>query len=466
MAQKRTSVTSSDENLALPQLLIALGALVGIIAVIWLTIVFLSDKEGNKLLQAIIAIIVGSGGVWALFWAANQLISAFPYSIRETIRPYVFVGPAILMLGIFLVYPALNTFWISLTSDIVNIDKTFSDAETKGVPEEFASQDEIIKSMGDKSKRIKFGSYLINSGAFELASVNFLDKDGKPDGSALVYTNNGKIRVREKNPDTGLSEWVMKPAVVLSGFGSQNYSWAFSEPDVLTAYKNNLIWLIVGTSVSVAMGLLIATLVDRIKHEALAKTFVFLPLAISFVGASVIWKFIYAWKPAGKAQIGVFNAIYTFFCRDCGPQSWLRIEDFSINTLFLVLIMIWLQTGFCMVILSGALKGVPGDLLEAARIDGANELEVFFQIIVPVIMGSIITVSTTVFIGILKVFDIVSVMTGGQNKTEVIANRMIKEMLNFQNSGHGAALAVILLIIVIPIMVVNIRNLRTQGINQ
>ena len=464
MAQKRTSVTSSDENLALPQLLIALGALVGIIAVIWLTIVFLSDKEGNKLLQAIIAIIVGSGGVWALFWAANQLISAFPYSIRETIRPYVFVGPAILMLGIFLIYPALTTFWLSLTSDIVNTDKRFSDAETKGVPAEFASQDEIIKSMGEKSTRIKFGSYLINSGAFELASVNFLDKEGKPNGSALVYTNNGKIRTRVKNPETGVSEWQMLPGVVLSGFGLQNYGWAFTEPDVISAYKNNIIWLLVGTSFSVAMGLLIATLVDRIKHEALAKTFVFLPLAISFVGASVIWKFIYTWKPAGKEQIGLLNGVWTFFGGQ--PQSWLRMEDFSLNTLFLIVIMIWLQTGFCMVILSGALKGVPGDLLEAARIDGANELEVFFQIIVPVISGSIITVSTTVFIGILKVFDIVAVMTGGQNKTQVIANRMIQEMLTFSNSGHGAALAVILVIIVLPIMFVNIRNLRTQGINQ
>ncbi|MAT97631.1 MAG: ABC transporter [Anaerolineaceae bacterium] len=228
------------------------------------------------------------------------------------------------------------------------------------------------------------------------------------------------------------------------------------------AFRNNLLWLIIGTGGSVAIGLVFASLVDRVKREALAKSFIFLPLAISFVGASVIWKFVYAWQPGDRAQIGLLNALVTNLGFE--PVPWL-IET-SFNTYALIAIMIWLQTGFAMVVLSAALKGVPGEVIEAARMDGASELQLFFRVIIPMIQGAIITVATTIFIAILKVFDIVYVMTSGKFETEVIANRMFVEMFNFRNFGRASSLAVILLIVVVPIMVVNIRNLRRQGINQ
>jgi alpha-glucoside transport system permease protein len=212
------------------------------------------------------------------------------------------------------------------------------------------------------------------------------------------------------------------------------------------------------------MGLVCAALFDRIKREALAKVFIFLPLAISMVGAAVIWRFMYAWQPAGEDQIGLVNAIV----QGVGgtPRVWMQVSDPPVNTLALIVIMIWLQTGFAMVILSAALKGFPSEVLEAARIDGAGERQVFFRVVVPMIRGTIIAVATTISIAILKVFDIVYVMTGGRFETEVIANRMFAEMFTYQNFGRAAAIATILFIAVVPIMIINIRNLRHQGIGR
>ena len=178
------------------------------------------------------------------------------------------------------------------------------------------------------------------------------------------------------------------------------------------------------------------------------------------VGAAVIWRFMYYWRPSGQTQIGLLNAIKTGFGGE--PTAWVQTPP--LNTMALIVIMIWLQTGFAMVILSAALKGVPNEIVEAAQIDGANEFQLFFRVIVPSIRGSIITVSTTIFIAILKVFDIVFVMTGGRFDTEVVANRMFTEMFKFRNYGRSSSLAVILLVVTIPIMVINIRNLRRQGI--
>jgi alpha-glucoside transport system permease protein len=239
-----------------------------------------------------------------------------------------------------------------------------------------------------------------------------------------------------------------------------NYRFAFTDPDMLIAFRNNIVWLVIGTSGSVLIGLLFAALVDRVKREAFAKTFVFLPLAISMVGAAVIWRFVYAWQPPGEPQFGLLNAVWTGLGNE--PVAFLQLVPH--NTLALIVIMIWLQTGFAMVVLSAALKGVPAELIEAARIDGANELQAFLRVVVPSIRGSIITVATTIFIAILKVFDIVFVTTGGRFDTEVIANRMFNEMFKFRAYGRASALAVILLIVVVPIMVLNIRNLRRQGI--
>jgi alpha-glucoside transport system permease protein len=235
---------------------------------------------------------------------------------------------------------------------------------------------------------------------------------------------------------------------------------ALLSPQYLGLIQNNLTWLIVGTGGSVLIGLLIAGLVDRVKREALAKTFIFLPLAISFVGASVIWRFMYEWKPGGQPQIGLLNAVVTSV--GAGPIRW--VQDQPLNTYALILIFVWLQTGFAMVVLSAAIKGVSIEVIEAARLDGASERQIFTRVIVPIIKGSIITVATTIAIVVLKIFDIIYVMTGGRDGTNVIANRMFQEFYEFFNDGRAAALGTVLFIAVLPVMFVNVRNLRKQGI--
>jgi alpha-glucoside transport system permease protein len=227
----------------------------------------------------------------------------------------------------------------------------------------------------------------------------------------------------------------------------------------LAIFRNNVIWLIVATGGSVFIGLVIAGLVDRVRREALAKTFIFLPLAISLVGASVIWRFVYAWRPEGQAQYGLFNAAWT----GLGQEPIDLLQTQGINTFALIVIMIWLQTGFAMVVLSAAIKGVSTEVIEAARMDGANERQLFFRVIVPIIKGSIVTVSTTIAITVLKVFDIVYVMPVGSD-ADVVATRMFAEMFTFFNDGRAAALACVLFLAVLPIMFVNVRNLRRQGI--
>jgi alpha-glucoside transport system permease protein len=391
-----------------------------------------------KLMITAVALLVGVAGVWVLFWVANDLIGQLPARWRESIRPLVFVGPAILLLGVYLIYPVINTTYTSLTEDVLNVPPV--------VPGQFWASDTIAADMVSGSN-ITFVSYLINLDQFEIARVRFDDQ------SMLLIIRSQTVTNRDG---------VAGRAFTATPFGLRNYRFAFTSPEMQIAFRNNLLWLIFGTSGSVIIGLVFASLVDRIKREALAKTFIFLPLAISFVGASVIWKFVYAWQPAGRNQVGLLNAIVTQLGFD--PIPWIIQTPF--NTYALIVIMVWLQTGFAMVILSAALKGVPGEILEASRIDGANEFQIFFGIIIPMIRGSIITVATTIFIAILKVFDIVYVMTSGKFETEVIANRMFVEMFTFRNFGRASSLAVILLMVVIPIMVINIRNLRKQGINQ
>ena len=235
---------------------------------------------------------------------------------------------------------------------------------------------------------------------------------------------------------------------------------ALLTPAYLELVRNNVIWPIVGTGGSVLLGLLIAGLVDRVRREALAKTFIFLPLAISFIGASVIWRFMYEWKPENQPQIGLVNAVYTAVGGE--PVRWVQTEP--INTFALILIFVWLQTGFAMVVLSAAIKGVSVEVIEAARLDGASERQIFTGVIVPIIKGSIITVTTTIAIVVLKIFDIIYVMTGGRNGTDTIANRMFVEFYEFFNDGRAAALATVLFIAVLPVMFINVRNLRRQGI--
>lgn len=240
--------------------------------------------------------------------------------------------------------------------------------------------------------------------------------------------------------------------------GLENYVFAFTDPEMLISFRNNLLWIVLGTGFSVLFGLLIAVLADRTRMEVAYKALIFLPMAISFVGASVIWRFVYAFQPAGRDQIGLLNALWTSVGGD--PVAWLTLRPW--NNLALIAILIWLQTGFAMVLLSAAVKGVPNELLEAARIDGANEFQVFLRVIVPFIRGTIITVTTTIVIMTLKIFDIVFVMTNGNLGTEVIASRMYKEMFRFRDFGRGSAIAIVLLVAVLPVMWYNLSRFREE----
>jgi alpha-glucoside transport system permease protein len=243
--------------------------------------------------------------------------------------------------------------------------------------------------------------------------------------------------------------------------GFQNYVAIFSERLLQEAIRNNVMWIVFGSTFSVAVGLLVATLADRSKFERVAKSLIFLPMAISFVGASVIWNFMYNVRPVDQPQIGLLNAIIVAlggqpfaFDKAVALQPW--------NNLFLIVIVIWLQAGFAMVLFSAALKGIPEEIQEAARVDGATEVQVFFRIMIPYIMGTIITVWTTVVIFTLKIFDVVWVMTGGQFGTHVIATQFYRQSFTARNSGYGSAIAIILLIAVVPVMIYNLRQFRQQ----
>ena len=322
----------------------------------------------DLILKALLAIFLGSFGVIGIFYALNILVEKLvPRKNRIKVLPWIYVGPAMLLLTAYLVIPAIRTFYLSFFGN---------------------SSDQFV--------------------------------------------------------------------------GLKNYIFVLTAPDTLITFRNNLLWLVLVTGISVGLGLIIAVLIDRVKYESVAKSLIFLPMAISFVGASVIWRFIYAYRPEGAEQIGLLNAIVTGLGFE--PVGWL--VNPAINNFALIAIMIWLQTGFCMVLLSSAVKGVPDDVLEAARVDGANEIQIFRRIIVPMIMPTVLVVSTTVIVLVLKVFDIVFVMTGGNLGTDVIASRMIREMFNFRNYGRGSAIAVILLIAVIPVMVANIRRFRQQELNR
>ena len=318
------------------------------------------DQVIAKLILLVIALGVGVGGIWLLFLGVGGLVGTLRPVWRDRILPWVFVGPALVLLATYLLYPGVATF---------------------------------------------ARSFFDNKGAFTL------------DNYALMTT-----------------------------------------PDMIEILRNNVIWLIAAAGGSVILGLLIAALFDRIRREALAKTLVFLPLAISLIGASVIWGFMYAWEPAGQPQIGLLNAAIVA----AGGQAIPFFTTSPLNIMAEIVIMIWLQTGFAMVVLSAAIKGVSTEIIEAARLDGANERQLFLQVIVPSIRGSIVTVTTTIAIVTLKIFDIIYVTTGGRFGDDVVANRMFHEMFQFFNDGHAAALATLLFVAVLPVMYLNMRNFRRQ----
>lgn len=225
----------------------------------------------------------------------------------------------------------------------------------------------------------------------------------------------------------------------------------------VSSYGNTIKWILVMVTGTVVIGLLFAVLADRVKYESLAKSIIFMPMAISFVGAGVIWKFIYNYG-TGQTQIGLLNAIIT----SLGGEPVPFLSTIPLNTFMLIIVGIWMWTGFCMTILSSALKAIPEELLEAARIDGANEFQIFFNIMIPIIKPTITVVITTMVINVLKLFDIVYVMTGGNFNTEVMATRMYNELYKRYQTGRGTAIAVILVIAILPFMYMNIKRFMEQ----
>jgi alpha-glucoside transport system permease protein len=318
------------------------------------------DQLIAKLILMVIALGVGVGGIWLLFLGVGGLVGRLRPVWRDRILPWVFVGPALILLATYLLYPGVATF-----------ARSFFDSK----------------------------------GAFTL----------------------------------------------------DNYA-VMTSSDFLEILRNNVIWLIVAAGGSVILGLVIAGLFDRVRREALAKTLVFLPLAISLIGASVIWGFMYAWEPAGQPQIGLLNAAVVA----AGGQAIPFFTTNPLNIMAEIVIMIWLETGFAMVVLSAAIKGVSTEVIEAARLDGANERQLFLRVIVPSIRGSIVTVTTTIAIVTLKIFDIIYVTTGGRFGDDVVANRMFHEMFQFFNDGRASALATLLFLAVLPVMYINLRNFRRQ----
>lgn len=440
---------------------IAVAGLFSVLLVIWVALAFVKDTEAperflislydlvgldaaadairerglpalwGKLVIALVALVVGIVGIWAIFIVLNRIVDEFSTKWRARLRPYVFVAPAMLLLTLFLVIPVFNTIYTSLSEDIIRF--------TDEVPEELSGQSDVIPIIAEGESGAEYKNGLISIGTFEVATVSIISsKSDEPIGTALIVRTGDTIRT----------------------FGFSNYKWAVTDPAMHVAFRNNILWLLFGVSGAVIIGLVVAQLMDKLRRESLAKTFIFLPMAISFVGAAVIWRFVYWWRPPGSEQIGLLNAFWTWLGNE--PVAWM--QTIPVNTFAMIVIMIWLQTGFAMVILSASIKAVPTEIIEAARIDGANEFRLFFKIIIPSISPSIVTVSTTIFIAVLKVFDIVFVMTGGKFETEVIANRMFAEMFKFRNFGRASSLAVILFVVVIPIIIINVKNLRRQGI--
>jgi alpha-glucoside transport system permease protein len=316
-----------------------------------------------RLITAIIVIVGVPASVIGYVFVIEQLLKLIPSRRQDSIRPWLWLLPALLFLFVFLVYPTINT---------------------------------IVLSFMDK------------------ASKNFV--------------------------------------------GLNNFNYFITSPDTLISLRNNIIWLVLLTFFAVGAGLIIAILVDRVRFESVAKSVIFVPLAISFVGASIIWRFVYDYQPPGASQTGLLNAGVTAAGFD--PIAW--IQTAPINTVALIIVAAWTWTGFCMVILSAALKGISVELLEAARVDGANELQVFRGITFPLLLPTIAVVSTTMVITALKAFDIVYVMTSGNYDTNVIANQMYKELFTNNQPGRASAIAVVLLLLIIPVMAINIRRFRQQ----
>lgn len=359
----------------LPKVLIGL---VGLALVVWLVanlfLAFAYYPEwfaDSKILIGILALIAGVGGAYGFFYCLNMFVEGLPGRLSRGLMPYAFLLPGLLLIGVMLLFPAVQT-----------INYSFANADA--------------------------------------------------------------------------TEYV----------GLQNYQDVFGDPDFRSAIFNNVLWLLIVPAVTVFFGVVIATLADKLSTtgEKIAKSVIFLPMAISFVGASTIWLLVYQYDPPSEPATGLLNWVWRGLGGD--PQSWLQISDGRLNSILMMVILIWLQVGFSMILLSSAIKGVPEDTLEAARIDGASEFQIFSKVVIPQIKGTIITVFITVVIMVLKVFDIVYVLTDGRDKTQVIANLFFTELFRNSQSGRASAIVVVLLIAVTPVLIYQVRHFRREELGK
>jgi len=323
-------------------------------------------------LVAIEAIVVGIATTMLVFWLGNKIVEALPSKIRKVLQPWVFIGPVVLLISLFLIYPTLQSIRLS-----------------------------------------------------------FLEE--KIDGSTT---------------------WV----------GLQNYKDIFGDANFRTMLVNNLMWIAIVPIIVVSLGLAIAQFANNVgpKREKFFKSAIFMPMAISFVSAATIWRLIYSYIPEGQSQTGLLNAIWTAFGGT--PQTWLQIEGFKLNNIFLMIIFIWLNVGFAMVLMSAAIKAMPEDTIEAARMDGTNSRQLFFRIILPQIWGTALSVFITVLIGSMKIFDIVLAMTGGNYNTNVLAQNFYNEYFVYGNTGKAMATVVVLIALIAPVMAYQVRHYRKMDL--
>lgn len=321
-----------------------------------------------QIISALVSVVGGLAVSFLIYLGLNYVVGRFNQRWRNRLLPYVFVGPVLLLIALFLLYPAIRTFVLSF---------------------------------------------------FDASGKNFI--------------------------------------------GLGNYASLFSSSDFIQVLFNNLLWIIVVPVITVIIGLAIATFSDRLGpvREKIFKSTIFLPMAISFVAAATIWSFFYAYNPKGQPQVGLLNAIVTGATKG-DPVAWLTQNSFHLNSLLIMVAVIWLNAGFAMVLLSSAIKGVPVETIEASRIDGASERQAFFQVIVPQIRGTIIAVFVTILIGVMKIFDIVYAMTGGAYQTSVLGMEFITQLFNFGNPGKAAAVVTVLMVAVIPVIIYQVRSYRTQ----
>ena len=241
--------------------------------------------------------------------------------------------------------------------------------------------------------------------------------------------------------------------------GGSNYGWVFSTPDNWIVLRNTALWLVIAPLLSTALGLTLALLMDRMRRESIPKSLIFMPMAISFVGAGIIWNLVYEYRSPDQPQVGLLSQVAMWFGVD-DPPNWILSQPW--NNFLLMVIMIWIQTGFAMVVLSAAIKAIPGDVVEAAMLDGATGWRLFTKVTIPMIRTTVIVVLTTIMIAVLKIFDIVQTMTGGNFGTNVLANAMYEQSFTQDSKGRGAALAVVLFVAVLPIVIYNVIQLRKE----